>query len=165
MNCTTGAEGNVPVKPEKMEFTPVSIAVICLGFTITPTFQLWLNCNQELEKLYGLANPSQIQTFYAIGTMCAILVTAVLVKKFIKPVRILIIYFTITVVMLIAANLFILNIAGILTKIGGTNGPKYVLLLNIGVTLVGILIALYVNVQLKNKHWHRQHCIICNIEL
>ena len=29
---------------------------------------LWLNCNQELGKLYNLSDPSKIQSFYAVGT-------------------------------------------------------------------------------------------------
>ncbi len=199
-------EGEAPVKKEKMKFTPVSIAVISLGFTITSTFQLWLNCNQELGKLYGLANPKDIQSYYAMGTMVAILVTAVLVKKVLKPVHILVLYPLISFVMLgivyfvrtpqiclvagfvlgyaaaggvlqlavstansffptnkgkitsivmIAssiANFVILNVAGILSKAGGAaNGPLYVILLNMGVTLVGILIAIYVNIQFKKQ--------------
>jgi len=205
-NVVAGAENKVQAKPEKMKFTPVSIAVICLGFTITSTFQLWLNCNQELGKLYGLAHPKDIQTFYAIGTMVAILVSAVLVKKFVKPVRILVIYPAIATIMLAIiyfvhtpqicliggfvlgysaaggvlqlavstansffpahkgkitsivmiassiANFVILNIAGMLSKAGGaTEGPMYVVLLNIGITAVGVLIALYVNYEFKRQ--------------
>jgi MFS family permease len=205
-NVVAGGSEGVKAKPEKMKFTPVSIAVISLGFTITSTFQLWLNCNQELGKLYGLANPKDIQSYYAMGTMVAILVTAVLVKKVLKAVHILVLYPTIAFVMLgivymvrtpeiclvagfvlgfaaaggvlqlavstansffpahkgkitsivmIAsslANFIILNIAGVLSKAGGAeNGPLYVLLLNMGVTLVGIFIALYVNVEFKKQ--------------
>jgi MFS family permease len=205
-NVVAGAAEGVKAKPEKMKFTPVSIAVISLGFTITSTFQLWLNCNQELGKLYGLANPKDIQSYYAMGTMVAILVTAVLVKKVLKAVHILVLYPAISFIMLgivymvrtpgiclvagfvlgfaaaggvlqlavstansffpahkgkitsivmIAsslANFIILNIAGVLSKAGGAeNGPLYVLLLNMGVTLVGILIALYVNVEFKKQ--------------
>ena len=49
-----------------MKFTPASIALICIGFTSSSTFMIWLNCNQELGKLYGLADPSKIQSFYAL---------------------------------------------------------------------------------------------------
>lgn len=35
--------------------------------------------------------------------------------------------------------------AGAITKAYSVNGPKYVLLLNIGITFVGVLLALYVN--------------------
>lgn len=187
-----------PIK-EKMKFTPVSIAIICIAFTSTSTFQLWLNCNQELGKLYGMVDPSKIQSFYSLGTMTAILVTAFLVKKFVKPVRILAIYPTIATIMLIIlyfvqtpiicliggfvlgysaaggvlqlavstansmfptnkgkitsivmisssiANYVILNIAGVITNAGGIYGPKYVILFNIAITIIGILLALYVN--------------------
>ena len=45
------------------------------------------------------------------------------------------------------ANYTILNIAGMLTKSGGVNGPKYVLLLNIAITVIGVLLAVFVNMQ------------------
>lgn len=199
MNGDANKEDATEVKKEKMKFTATSIAVILIGFTCTSTFQLWLNCNQELGKLYGVANPSQIQSYYAIGSIVAILVTAPLIKNFIKPIRILVIYPAISTIMLIvlyfvqspsivlvggfvlgfaaaggvlqlatstansmfptnkgkitsivmiassAANYIILNIASALTKSGGVQGPKYVLLLNVGITVLGILLALFVN--------------------
>jgi len=205
MNSNTNTKDGKVVKVEKMKFTATSIAIICIGFTCTSTFQLWLNCNQELGKLYGLADPSKIQTFYAMGTMVAILVTAVLVKKFVKAVKILVIYPTISLIMLIIlyfvqtptmclvagfvlgyaaaggvlqlavstacsffpankgkitsivmissslSNFIILNIAGIITKSGGVQGPKNVLLFNAVITLVGILLALFVNKQYAKK--------------
>lgn len=43
------------------------------------------------------------------------------------------------------ANYVILNIASMLTKAGGVQGPKYVLLLNMVITILGILLALLVN--------------------
>jgi len=188
-----------------MKFTATSIAVILIGFTCTSTFQLWLNCNQELGKLYGLAKPAQIQSYYAMGSIVAVLVTAPLVKSFIKPIRILVLYPAISTIMLIVlyfvqsptivlvggfvlgyaaaggvlqlavstansmfpankgkitsivmiassvANYVILNIASMLTKAGGVQGPKYVLLLNIGITVLGILLALFVNKQYAKK--------------
>ena len=88
-----------------MKFTPASIALICIGFTSSSTFMIWLNCNQELGKLYGLADPSKIQSFYAIGTFCAILVSSVLINKGLKAARILIIYPAISAAMLIAIYL------------------------------------------------------------
>ena len=58
------------------------------------------------------------------------------------------------------ANFIILNIAGILSKAGGAaNGPLYVLILNMGVTLVGILIALYVNVEFKKQEIDRKNSV------
>lgn len=203
-NVTGAGQESTPQKV-KMKFTPSSIAIICIGFTCTSTFQLWLNCNQELGKLYGLADPSKIQSFYSVGTICAILLTAVLVKKVIKPVRILVIYPIISTVMLIVmylvqtpticlvggfvlgyaaaggvlqlavstanemfpankgkitsivmisssiANYVILNIAGLITKAGGVDGPKFVLLFNAGITIVGVLLAIFVNLQFKEK--------------
>jgi MFS family permease len=200
-NADAAKGKDVPVQSEKMKFTATSIAVILIGFTCTSTFQLWLNCNQELGKLYGLADPSQIQTYYALGSMVAVLVTAVLVKSFIKPVRILVIYPLISAIMLMiiyfvqtpgicliggfiigysaaggvlqlavstanamfplnkgkitsivmiassVANYVILNAASYISKSGGVEGPKYVLLFNAIITAVGIVLALYVNKQ------------------
>ncbi|EAC6483078.1 MFS transporter, partial [Listeria monocytogenes] len=201
MNNNVGGE---KAKPEKMKFNATSWAIIGIGFTCTSTFQLWLNCNQELGKLYGMADPSKIQSFYSLGTMCAILITAVLVKKFILPVRILILYPAIATLMLLIiyivqtpticliggfvigyaaaggvlqlavstaneffptnkgkitsivmissslANYIVLNVASYITKAGGIEGPKYVLLFNVAITVIGILLAIFVNMRYKN---------------
>ncbi|EAD8948681.1 MFS transporter [Listeria monocytogenes] len=202
MNNNVGGE---KAKPEKMKFNATSWAIIGIGFTCTSTFQLWLNCNQELGKLYGMADPSKIQSFYSLGTMCAILITAVLVKKFILPVRILILYPAIATLMLLIiyivqtpticliggfvigyaaaggvlqlavstaneffptnkgkitsivmissslANYIVLNVASYITKTGGIEGPKYVLLFNVAITVIGILLAIFVNMRYKNE--------------
>ncbi|MCI2475435.1 MFS transporter [Listeria monocytogenes] len=202
MNNNVGGE---KAKPEKMKFNATSWAIIGIGFTCTSTFQLWLNCNQELGKLFGMADPSKIQSFYSLGTMCAILITAVLVKKFILPVRILILYPAIATLMLLIiyivqtpticliggfvigyaaaggvlqlavstaneffptnkgkitsivmissslANYIVLNVASYITKAGGIEGPKYVLLFNVAITVIGILLAIFVNMRYKNE--------------
>ncbi|EOF7812616.1 MFS transporter [Listeria monocytogenes] len=202
MNNNVGGE---KAKPEKMKFNATSWAIIGIGFTCTSTFQLWLNCNQELGKLYGMADPSKIQSFYSLGTMCAILITAVLVKKFILPVRILILYPAIATLMLLIiyivqtpticliggfvigyaaaggvlqlavstaneffptnkgkitsivmissslANYIVLNVASYITKAGGIEGPKFVLLFNVAITVIGILLAIFVNMRYKNE--------------
>lgn len=85
----------------KMKFDKTSLALIMIGFTCTSTFQLWLNCNQELGKLYGLENPSSIQSMYSLGTICAVLFTAIFVLKKLKPVKVLILYPLISFVMLL----------------------------------------------------------------
>ncbi|MBC6296834.1 MFS transporter [Listeria sp. FSL L7-1517] len=197
--------GGEKAKTEKMKFTATSWAIIGIGFTCTATFQLWLTCNQELGKLYGMTDPSKIQSFYSLGTICAILITAVLVKKFILPVRILIIYPAIATLMLLIiyivqtpaicliggfvigysaaggvlqlavstaneffptnkgkitsivmissslANYIVLNIASYITKTGGIEGPKYVLLFNVVITIIGILLAIFVNMRYKKE--------------
>ena len=203
-NVQTEKGGSIN-KKEKMKFTPTSIAIILIAFTATSTFQLWLNCNQELGKLYGMTNPKNIQSFYAMGSMVAILVTAAFIKKGVKPIRILVIYPVISTIMLLVlyfvqtptmcllggfvigyaaaggvlqlavstangmfptnkgkitsivmissslSNYIILTIAGIITKAGGVQGPKYILLFNILITVVGILLALFVNKQYSKK--------------
>ncbi len=189
---------------EKMHFTPASIVLIALGFTTSTTFMLWMNCNQELGKLYGLSEPSQIQSFYSVGIVVALFVSAALLKKGVKPVKILIGYPSVALLVLIAlyfvrtpwmclaggfllgffaaggvlqlvtavanemfprhrgvitsivmiassvANYLVISVAGILTKVGGTDGPRYVVLFNIVVTFIGVLLALYLNRCFKN---------------
>lgn len=204
VSSSSKANSNKEVKKEKMKFNSTSIALICIGFTCTSTFQLWLNCNQEFGKLVGMADPSKIQSYYSIGTIIAVIFTAYLVKGIVKPVRILVVYPAIATVMLLAvyfiqsptvtliggfvigfsaaggvlqlatstandmfptnkgkitsiimiasslANYIILNIAGAITKAGGVNGPKYVILLNVFITLIGVALALYVNKKYKD---------------
>lgn len=184
------------IKKEKMKFTPSAIILICLGFTTSTTFMIWMNCNQELGSLYGLADPSKIQSVYSVGIICALFVNAALMGKGLKPIRILLIYpcmafitlgityfvqapfmclaagfllgffaaggvlqivtavanemfpknrGVITSIVMIAssvANYAVLNVASLLTKIGGVDGPRLVVLFNMAVTLVGIFLAL-----------------------
>ena len=187
-------EGEKP-KKEKMKFTPSAIILICLGFTSSTTFMIWMNCNQELGTLYGLADPSKIQSVYSVGLVCALFINAALMARGLKPIRILLIYpcmaflslgatyliqtpwmclaagflvgffaaggvlqivtavanemfpknrGVITSIVMIAssvANYTVLNVASLLTKMGGTEGPRMVVLFNMAVTLVGIILA------------------------
>ena len=66
------------------KISPAAIAAILIGFTSSSTFMLWLNCNQELARSYGMADPSKIQSLYALGTATAILATAAFIKKGLK---------------------------------------------------------------------------------
>lgn len=68
------------------------VPVVLMGFTATATFTLWLNCNQELGSLYGMADPSMIQSVYAAGTIVAILATAFFVLKKIETEDVLVLY-------------------------------------------------------------------------
>ena len=84
------------------KFSAGSIAMILIGFTCTGTFQLWLNCAQNFAKnVVGWENPSIMQSYYSIGTILALIVTAVLTRK-IKDVRFIIVYPAICLVTLIA---------------------------------------------------------------
>ncbi|MGL4374295.1 MAG: MFS transporter, partial [Turicibacter sp.] len=85
----TVSSGDDKKEAVKIKLTPKAWAVIAMGFTITSTFQLWLNCNQELGRLYGVVDPSKIQSYYSSGAMIAVIVTAILVQRFVKPIRIL----------------------------------------------------------------------------
>lgn len=197
-----GGEKQEKKKKQKVKLTKVSFAAIMIGFTSSSTFMLWLNCNQELGRSYGMTDSSVIQSFYALGTATAILATTFLIKKGLKEINVLILYPAISTVMLglcfliqapwiclvggfvigyagaggvlqlatsttaeffpenkgtatsmvmIAssiANYTIISLASYITKVGGASAPRMILLLNMGVTVVGILLALYVK---KNR--------------
>lgn len=188
---------------EKMHFTPSAIILVILGFTTSTTFMLWMNCNQELGTLYGLADPSKIQSVYAVGIVVALFVNAALLGKGLKPSMILIIYpcvalatlavvyfvqtpwiclvggammgffaaggvlqlvsavanemfpknrGVITSIVMISssvANFAVLNVASMLTRMGGTNGPRLVLLFNMAVTVIGIVLAVVLNSRIE----------------
>ena len=193
------AAKNETGKKEKLRFTPSAVILVALGFTISTTFMLWMNCNQELGALYGLSNPSMIQTWYSLGIVAAIFINAALLDKGLKPARILVIFpccalATLAVVYLVqlpvvcliggffigffaaggvlqlvtstanemfpknrgvitsivmiassAANYVVLNAASLITRVSGVNGPRYVLLFNMAVTLIGIILAVILN--------------------
>ena len=179
------------------KFTLESIALIVIGFTCTSTFQLWLNCNQELGKLANMEQPQIIQTYYAAGTILAVLLTAVMVKK-VKQVRflfiyplcavlsLLLVYFvqtpfmcqlvgflmgyfaaggvlqlatatvndlfptikgTITSIIMIASSLANYIILSLASAVSASSGALGVVMLNIVITAIGVLLALYVNVR------------------
>lgn len=77
---------------KKTHFSIESVAMILIGFTCTGTFQLWLNCAQNFAKeVVGWADPSIMQTYYSMGTLLALIVTALLTRK-IKDVRFIMAY-------------------------------------------------------------------------
>lgn len=193
----------VVTEKRKMKLTPSAILLVCIGFTASSTFMLFMNCNQELGLLYGMSNPSMIQSFYSAGITCAVFLTAALMKKGLKPIRVLVIYpcvafcslllmyfvqtpqicmlggfligyfaaggvlqlatstanemfprdkGKITAVVMIAsslANYTVLNVASLLSGIGGTEGPRYILLFNAAITAIGILLAIVLNLRFE----------------
>lgn len=195
---------------EKMKFTPSAVILVILGFTTSTTFMLWMNCNQELGLMYGLTNPSMIQTYYSVGIVVALFVNAALLGKGLKPASILIIYpccalltlivvyfvhapvmcliggflmgyfaaggvlqlvtavanemfpnnrGVITSIVMISssiANYIVISIAGVLTRIGGANGPSLVLLFNMSITLIGIILAVCL------KHFQKKEAAAVN---
>lgn len=197
----TKTEAKQDRKKDRIHLNPSMVALIGIGFTSTATFQLYLNCNQELGVLYGLQHPQMTQVFYSIGTVCAVICTSILIKKGLRPVRVLLFYPVFSVVTLLlvyfirvpiscllggfgigyfagggvlqlavsAANAMypeqkgkmtsiimiassladyvILNVAGALSGMFGTNGPAAVLIFNMLITCAGILIAAFLNVQ------------------
>lgn len=178
------------------KFSMESIALVIIGFTCTATFQLWLNCAQTFAKdIAGMSDPSIMQTYYSMGSLAAIIVTALLVNK-IKGVRFLFVYPAVTLITLVlvftmksemmcligaalvgysaggvilqlvtatATDLFP-KIKGTITSIvmimsslsnytilslAGTMTSENILLMNIAITVIGIALALFVNVRYK----------------
>ncbi len=197
--------GETGEKEGSMKFDSGSLALILLGFTTTASFQLWLNCNQELGLLYGVADPSKIQSLYAIGTVCAILFSTFFMLKRFKPVEVLVIYPLVTLISLVLVyfirtalmvklggflmgffaaggvlqlvtstanamyprnkgkitsivmissslgSYLVLFLAGKITSSFGSLGPVKVVLLNIGITFIGVLLGIFVNKKFKNR--------------
>lgn len=82
-------------KEVKANFFIEGIAIILIGFTSTATFQIFLNINKSFALT--VLNMSEtmagkVQSYYALGSILAVIITAILVKKWIKPVNFLIIY-------------------------------------------------------------------------
>ncbi len=98
-----GAKQTGTKQKKKVKLSPGAIAAILIGFTSSSTFMLWLNCNKELGISYGMSETGAgtIQSFYSMGTFAAILLTAVLIKKGLKEVNVLILYPAISVVTLL----------------------------------------------------------------
>ena len=73
-------------------FSIESIAMILIGFTTTGTFQLWLNCAQNFAvDVVKWQDPSIMQSYYSMGTIIGLIVTALLTSK-IKDVRFILAY-------------------------------------------------------------------------
>lgn len=90
---------------ERMQFTPSAVVLVCLGFTTSTTFMLWLNCNQELGALYDLTDPSRIQSFYSMGIVLALFASATLLKWNVEPAKTLVAYPTVALATLVAIYL------------------------------------------------------------
>lgn len=94
------SEGTTADK-QKHHFSAASIASILIGFTSSATFMIWLNCNQELGTSYGIKNPSTLQSFYALGATVAVLLTAQFIRMGLKETTVLVLYPSISVIMLL----------------------------------------------------------------
>lgn len=90
---TTTTEKSTP--KIKSNFFVEGLALIAIGFTSTATFQIFLNTNKVFGlDILGLSEQAAglIQTSYANGSIFAVIITAILVKKLIKSVRFLFVY-------------------------------------------------------------------------
>lgn len=80
----------------KMHVTLEAVILGLMGFSTTALFMVWTNTNQELGKLYGLANPALLQSVYAIASLVSVLTTSALVKKGLKESTVLTVYPAVT---------------------------------------------------------------------
>lgn len=86
-------EASSDVKPKgKIKITLESVILGLMGFSTTAVFMVWTNTNQELGKLYGLANPAMLQSVYAIASLVSVLTTSAMVAKGVRESTILIVY-------------------------------------------------------------------------
>ncbi len=99
--AVTGEKKSFIQELKDIHFTPASIALIIMGFTTTATFQIWVNCNQEFGRMAGLENPAVIQSYYSVGIVAAVLISAVIADKVVKSIRLLLLYPAIALAMLV----------------------------------------------------------------
>ena len=209
-NTSVGTGGKKEKK--KLTITPALILLTGISFTSSATFMIFMNTNQELGALYGLAKPHLIQSFYSVGIVSAVLLTSVFVSKGLKPTKVLMLYPSIAILALLmmylvrlpqicliggfligffaaggvlqlatstanemypdhkglitaivmfasgGSNYIVLNVAGYLSKIGGVEGPRYILLFNMVLTAVGVALAVILNMHLNKKEKEEALC-------
>ncbi|AGX41718.1 MFS transporter [Clostridium saccharobutylicum] len=92
------------VSDKKSKFWIEGIALIVIGFTSTATFMVintWIpSYGREVAGMVQ-AESLKLVSYYSIGSILAVIVTSILVKSLIKPVRVVFIYPLISLIMLI----------------------------------------------------------------
>lgn len=110
---------------KKLSLGRDGILIVLLGATTLTTFTLWGNTNQELGKAYGLADPSITQSWYAIGAVLAVLLSAAVLTK-VRVTFIIVIYPLISAITLLATIFihtpWIVPIAGFIIGWTGAGG-------------------------------------------
>ena len=89
--------------------------------------------------------------FFAAGGVLQ-LVTSVAVEMFPRNRAVMT---SIVMISSSIANYAVLSIAGLLTNIGGANGPKLIMLFNIAVTVIGVILAVVLNARF-DKDFQRE---------
>ena len=113
------------LKPSKILVIYPSAAVVTM-VAVLMNAQPWI-CYPEGFQL----------GFFAAGSVLQ-LVTSVAVTMFPKNRAVMT---SIVMISSSIANYAVLSIAGLLTSVGGANGPKLIMLFNIAVTVIGIVLA------------------------
>ena len=94
---------------QKSSFWIEGIALILIGFTATATFYIFQNyLPTYAQEVAGMAKPAALKliSIYSAGSITSVLVTSVLVKKWIKQVRFVFVYPLISLIMLVLLFLF-----------------------------------------------------------
>ena len=94
---------------QKSSFWIEGIALILIGFTATATFYIFQNyLPTYAQEVAGMAKPAALKliSIYSAGSITSVLVTSVLVKKWIKQVRFVFIYPLISLIMLVLLFIF-----------------------------------------------------------
>ena len=87
----------------KPKFWIEGLALIIIGYTSTATFSIintWIPSYGR--EVAGMAEASSLKlvSYYSVGSIVAVIVTSILVKSLVKPVRIVFVYPLISVIML-----------------------------------------------------------------
>lgn len=94
---------------QKSSFWIEGIALILIGFTATATFYIFQNYLPTFaQEVAGMEKPAALKliSLYSAGSITSVLVTSVLVKKWIRQVRFVFIYPLISLIMLVLLFLF-----------------------------------------------------------
>ena len=92
----SGSEKSFISEPE---FMKEGLALVVIGFTSTGLFtvaQIWLPSYGEEVLGLSTANSLKLLSFYSIGSLLSVLTLAVFLKKFLRPVTVILIYPLIT---------------------------------------------------------------------
>ena len=155
------------------KFTLESVALIAIGFTCTATFQLWLNCAQKFgTEIAGMKDASIMQTWYSAGTIATMMLIIVYIVRtpMICQIGSFVIGYsaaggvlqlatatvndlfpkikgTITSIIMIASSLSNYTILSAAGKVSASSGPQAVITMNIIITVIGVILALFVNMR------------------
>lgn len=103
LNATDSVQVNESTQKSKFKDKPIlkkeGIALILIGFTSTGLFtvsQIWLPSYGQEAVGMSMASSIKLLSYYSLGALLSVLVLSVLLKKFIRPITVIMIYPIIT---------------------------------------------------------------------